>query len=55
MTYLLSEMLFPKTTYKPQFGDIIPLPSSTPYGTLLFTSEAERCVVAFGLVPTSTD
>lgn len=44
---------FPKKIYKPNNGDIILFPSSLFHKTIPFTSDDERCVIAFDLVPKS--
>ena len=41
--------------YKPDNGDIILFPSSLFHKTIPFTSDDERCVIAFDLVPIHSD
>ena len=42
---------YPRKTYRPKKGDIILFPSSLFHRTIPFTTDAERCVIAFDLHP----
>ena len=42
---------YPKKIYKPKNGDILLFPSSIFHRTIPFTTDNERCVIAFDLQP----
>ena len=43
---------YPRKIYNPKKGDIVLFPSSLFHRTIPFTSDAQRCVIAFDLAPT---
>ena len=45
---------YPRKLYQPKRGDIILFPSSLFHRTVPITSDSERCVIAFDLVPWDT-
>ena len=42
---------YPKKVHQPNVGDIVLFPSSLFHRTIPFTTDDERCVIAFDLVP----
>ena len=42
---------YPKKVHQPNVGDIVLFPSSLFHRTIPFTTDGERCVIAFDLVP----
>ena len=41
----------PKLTYQPEFGDMVFFPSSLHHRTIPFTTDADRIIVSFDLIP----
>jgi predicted 2-oxoglutarate/Fe(II)-dependent dioxygenase YbiX len=42
---------YPRKVHRPESGDIVLFPSSLFHRTIPFTTDAERCVIAFDLKP----
>ena len=48
-----SDLNSPKLTYQPELGDIVFFPSSLHHRTIPFTTDADRIIVSFDLMPES--
>ncbi|MDC3141621.1 2OG-Fe(II) oxygenase family protein, partial [Alphaproteobacteria bacterium] len=49
-----SSKKFPIITHNPQVGDIVFFPSSLYHGTIPFSSDADRIIISFDLMPNKT-
>ena len=46
-----SDLNSPKLTYQPELGDIVFFPSSLHHRTIPFTTDMDRIIVSFDLIP----
>ena len=53
--YLYSDPKSPKVIYNPSLGDMVLFPSSLYHKTIPFTSDVDRIIVSFDLVPKNFD